>query len=264
MKGVENWFFVNGMVVFKHDGVRYTLDKNGSFTTDKGLQGRYYCDGAKLSLEQFEVQQEFDAVNEKINMYNTGQLEVFKGERSNIIDISLLEDVTDTLVTLINQNYRSQYFKDFKNLLSALDEYCTLSTRLIDNRNSASIKQLLKDIIEAKNNHSTNQLVDNSGLKWKVFSNPTENMDSWSSSDISKNISAKVPVMVYVFMGQRSRRIDVQNVDAKLKKVMSENDFDCRTDGVRWLEILALKYGVDDIRHFYTNDLRFLRQFAHD
>ncbi len=28
--------------------------------------------------------------------------------------------------------------------------------------------------------------------------------------------------------------------------------------------IAMLKYGVDDIRHFYTNDLRFLRQFAHD
>jgi len=27
--------------------------------------------------------------------------------------------------------------------------------------------------------------------------------------------------------------------------------------------IAMLKYGVDDIRHFYTNDLRFLKQFAH-
>lgn len=26
--------------------------------------------------------------------------------------------------------------------------------------------------------------------------------------------------------------------------------------------IAMLKYGVDDIRHFYTNDLRFLQQFA--
>ena len=25
--------------------------------------------------------------------------------------------------------------------------------------------------------------------------------------------------------------------------------------------IAMLKYGIDDIRHFYTNDLRFLRQF---
>ena len=25
--------------------------------------------------------------------------------------------------------------------------------------------------------------------------------------------------------------------------------------------IAMLKYGVDDIRHFYTNDLRFLRQY---
>jgi phenylalanyl-tRNA synthetase alpha chain len=23
-----------------------------------------------------------------------------------------------------------------------------------------------------------------------------------------------------------------------------------------------LKYGVDDIRHFYTNDVRFIKQFA--
>ncbi|CAK4852155.1 unnamed protein product [Aphanomyces euteiches] len=28
--------------------------------------------------------------------------------------------------------------------------------------------------------------------------------------------------------------------------------------------IAMLKYGVDDIRHFYTNDLRFLKQFAHN
>ncbi len=27
--------------------------------------------------------------------------------------------------------------------------------------------------------------------------------------------------------------------------------------------IAMLKYGIDDIRHFYTNDLRFLKQFAH-
>jgi phenylalanyl-tRNA synthetase alpha chain len=27
--------------------------------------------------------------------------------------------------------------------------------------------------------------------------------------------------------------------------------------------IAMLKYGIDDIRHFYSNDLRFLRQFAH-
>ncbi len=27
--------------------------------------------------------------------------------------------------------------------------------------------------------------------------------------------------------------------------------------------IAILKYGIDDIRHFYTNDLRFLKQFAH-
>ena len=26
--------------------------------------------------------------------------------------------------------------------------------------------------------------------------------------------------------------------------------------------IALLKYGIDDIRHFYTNDLRFLSQFA--
>ena len=26
--------------------------------------------------------------------------------------------------------------------------------------------------------------------------------------------------------------------------------------------IAMLKYGIDDIRHFYTNDLRFLSQFA--
>ena len=26
--------------------------------------------------------------------------------------------------------------------------------------------------------------------------------------------------------------------------------------------IAMLKYGVDDIRHFYTNDIRFLRQFS--
>jgi phenylalanyl-tRNA synthetase alpha chain len=26
--------------------------------------------------------------------------------------------------------------------------------------------------------------------------------------------------------------------------------------------IAMLKYGIDDIRHFYTGDLRFLRQFA--
>lgn len=26
--------------------------------------------------------------------------------------------------------------------------------------------------------------------------------------------------------------------------------------------IAMLKYGVDDIRHFYTNDARFLKQFA--
>jgi phenylalanyl-tRNA synthetase alpha chain len=25
--------------------------------------------------------------------------------------------------------------------------------------------------------------------------------------------------------------------------------------------IAMLKYGIDDIRHFYANDLRFLRQF---
>ena len=25
--------------------------------------------------------------------------------------------------------------------------------------------------------------------------------------------------------------------------------------------IAMLKYGIDDIRHFYTNDMRFLRQF---
>jgi phenylalanyl-tRNA synthetase alpha chain len=28
--------------------------------------------------------------------------------------------------------------------------------------------------------------------------------------------------------------------------------------------IAMLKYGVDDIRHFYTNDLRFLKQFSHN
>ncbi|MEF3306186.1 phenylalanine--tRNA ligase subunit alpha [Paenibacillus sp. GYB003] len=27
--------------------------------------------------------------------------------------------------------------------------------------------------------------------------------------------------------------------------------------------IAMLKYGIDDIRHFYTNDIRFLKQFAH-
>jgi phenylalanyl-tRNA synthetase alpha chain len=27
--------------------------------------------------------------------------------------------------------------------------------------------------------------------------------------------------------------------------------------------IAMLKYGVDDIRHFYTNDVRFLKQFNH-
>jgi phenylalanyl-tRNA synthetase alpha chain len=27
--------------------------------------------------------------------------------------------------------------------------------------------------------------------------------------------------------------------------------------------IAMLKYGIDDIRHFYTNDLRFLKQFVH-
>jgi phenylalanyl-tRNA synthetase alpha chain len=26
--------------------------------------------------------------------------------------------------------------------------------------------------------------------------------------------------------------------------------------------IAMLKYGVDDIRHFYTNDVRFIKQFA--
>jgi len=26
--------------------------------------------------------------------------------------------------------------------------------------------------------------------------------------------------------------------------------------------IAMLKYGIDDIRHFYTNDLRFLKQFS--
>ena len=26
--------------------------------------------------------------------------------------------------------------------------------------------------------------------------------------------------------------------------------------------IAMLKYGIDDIRHFYTNDIRFLKQFA--
>lgn len=25
--------------------------------------------------------------------------------------------------------------------------------------------------------------------------------------------------------------------------------------------IAMLKYGIEDIRHFYTNDLRFIRQF---
>ena len=27
--------------------------------------------------------------------------------------------------------------------------------------------------------------------------------------------------------------------------------------------IAMLKYGVEDIRHFYTNDVRFLKQFHH-
>ena len=26
--------------------------------------------------------------------------------------------------------------------------------------------------------------------------------------------------------------------------------------------IAMLKYGIDDIRHFYTNDIRFLKQFS--
>ena len=31
--------------------------------------------------------------------------------------------------------------------------------------------------------------------------------------------------------------------------------------GVGPERVAMLKYGIDDIRHFYTNDLRFLRQF---
>ena len=33
--------------------------------------------------------------------------------------------------------------------------------------------------------------------------------------------------------------------------------------GIGVERIAMLKYGVDDIRHFYTNDLRFLKQFSH-
>ena len=31
--------------------------------------------------------------------------------------------------------------------------------------------------------------------------------------------------------------------------------------GIGVERIAMLKYGVDDIRHFYTNDIRFLKQF---
>jgi phenylalanyl-tRNA synthetase alpha chain len=31
--------------------------------------------------------------------------------------------------------------------------------------------------------------------------------------------------------------------------------------GMGMERIAMLKYGIDDIRHFYTNDMRFLRQF---
>ena len=33
--------------------------------------------------------------------------------------------------------------------------------------------------------------------------------------------------------------------------------------GIGVERIAMLKYGVDDIRHFYTNDIRFLKQFDH-
>ncbi|GGN92378.1 hypothetical protein GCM10010969_04850 [Saccharibacillus kuerlensis] len=33
--------------------------------------------------------------------------------------------------------------------------------------------------------------------------------------------------------------------------------------GIGVERIAMLKYGVDDIRHFYNNDERFLEQFAH-
>ena len=33
--------------------------------------------------------------------------------------------------------------------------------------------------------------------------------------------------------------------------------------GIGVERIAMLKYGVDDIRHFYTNDVRFLKQFHH-
>ena len=34
--------------------------------------------------------------------------------------------------------------------------------------------------------------------------------------------------------------------------------------GIGAERIAMLKYGVDDIRHFYTNDVRFLHQFKRD
>jgi phenylalanyl-tRNA synthetase alpha chain len=40
------------------------------------------------------------------------------------------------------------------------------------------------------------------------------------------------------------------------------NEFTGFAFGMGPERIAMLKYGIDDIRHFYTNDIRFLKQFA--
>ena len=49
-------------------------------------------------------------------------------------------------------------------------------------------------------------------------------------------------------------------------KVLEMNGFDSKkyngfAFGVGLERVAMLKYGIDDIRHFYTNDTRFLDQF---
>jgi len=251
IEGIPNRSMDNGRITFKHlnektnETVRYYLDKNGGYTTDTGKVGRYYCDGATLSLEQEDVQDELESTKEKILSYNTGKLPVFYGEY-NEMNIDLLQDVTDTLVTLINKHHCGSYFRTFRNLLVVLKKYCTLSRRPIDRENLTDITTLLTDLDNAITNNKTNTLVNEAGLDWNLLKNPIEDMENWVSKDISKNIGATTTINVYIYKGQNNTRQDVQKVDVNIKALLGKTTFDCDTDGVRWVEILALLNDVDD------------------
>jgi hypothetical protein len=157
----------------------------------------------------------------------------------------------------LHRHYRGQYFKDFSNLLKTAIKYSSIMN---NDEDVSDLKTILSTYDSKLIGERENKVVSDSGLDWDAESDPSVEIGTmWIKKDISSDIGSQVPIYIYIYTGQKSDLVTIQNDEQRIIQSIKDKTYNCDTDGRKWLERVAYLNNLHkliDKNKLYSDDIR--------